>query len=734
MPGDVVGWVSGPTERGTLKLVWSCAITIFACTWTVLHLNLPGREDTSLTVTLRKFKWMFINILFPEFVFSKAVCDLRLALQELRDLDDYLQGDSDTIEWSLLRYGDSRKTHPTWEIAYPDGWCGLLYDLLRLDRPAHLLRQPAENVARKCNPLSRLLRRCIVGSLSVSKHPENAALEMGVRQPMEVLEAEDCGQTIEAERQSDSVHESSSPEGLQQNSSSYHLQDSIGDLRGDDHAPVDGAFLEGDGIEDDGHATNPRYTQFQERDIMSTITQQSKTSTRIIPQQWTVVHSYYAQMGGLVLPGKDHRTGIITASHLTERYGSYKGNSAHPLTNLILGKDDIQDKSKADWLLKSLAVLQITWIIINVIVRHTTGLPISQIEIATMAFAIIAVMIYLANWWKPKDISQPTALQIHGFNIPSLTRRRTLRDKKQSFTQRVLSPIKAIERAERGVPEYIERVANDVLWLEGDIPLLFYLMAGSSFIFGALHCLAWNFEFPTRVELICWRVASLASAVLPVVALAISTILGHLVPSKFPKHRTQPRFWAAYDRSALKGPTSPFLRPHSSDCSDEAPKIFAGRPKQSRNWEKLIADHRKTSPDIFPLTVYELKHSWEENAERARSRKKFLQKPEMLEVWCEYEDIVKRKHPGWIPAAAAGGGAETTCLYQILDVVEKISTKAITSKKRADQVSNLVSITTFILYTAARLIILVLCFTSLRAAPAGLYQDNVWTRFLPRIS
>lgn len=64
---------------------------------------------------------------------------------------------------------------------------------------------------------------------------------------------------------------------------------------------------------------------------------------------------------------------------------------------LVLRKGRIQDKIKADWLLESLAVLHVTWIIINVIIRHTTGLPISQVKIATGAFAIVAGLIYLAN-------------------------------------------------------------------------------------------------------------------------------------------------------------------------------------------------------------------------------------------------------------------------------------------------------------------------------------------------
>ncbi|GAB1314002.1 hypothetical protein MFIFM68171_04212 [Madurella fahalii] len=66
---------------GTLSLVWT---TIFACTWTVLHLNVPGRNESAWRRGLRKTKWITINMLFFEFVFSKAVCDLRLALDELR--------------------------------------------------------------------------------------------------------------------------------------------------------------------------------------------------------------------------------------------------------------------------------------------------------------------------------------------------------------------------------------------------------------------------------------------------------------------------------------------------------------------------------------------------------------------------------------------------------------------------------------------------------------------------
>lgn len=87
MQNSTVGWQAGPTERGTLSLVYSCLITIFACTWTVLHLNVPKVDDGLWKLAFRKAKWMAITILFPEFIFSKAICDLRQALYDLREFD-----------------------------------------------------------------------------------------------------------------------------------------------------------------------------------------------------------------------------------------------------------------------------------------------------------------------------------------------------------------------------------------------------------------------------------------------------------------------------------------------------------------------------------------------------------------------------------------------------------------------------------------------------------------------
>lgn len=36
------GWQPNPDRRGTLGIVESCLFTVFACTWSFQHLNVPG--------------------------------------------------------------------------------------------------------------------------------------------------------------------------------------------------------------------------------------------------------------------------------------------------------------------------------------------------------------------------------------------------------------------------------------------------------------------------------------------------------------------------------------------------------------------------------------------------------------------------------------------------------------------------------------------------------------------
>ncbi|KAG8533767.1 uncharacterized protein KY384_001508 [Bacidia gigantensis] len=66
------GWVSQPDGRGTFDILWSSLFTIFLCTWTSLHLNVPAPKEKYWQQCRRKFRWMLQAIMGPEFVVAFA--------------------------------------------------------------------------------------------------------------------------------------------------------------------------------------------------------------------------------------------------------------------------------------------------------------------------------------------------------------------------------------------------------------------------------------------------------------------------------------------------------------------------------------------------------------------------------------------------------------------------------------------------------------------------------------
>jgi hypothetical protein len=64
-------------------------------------------------------------------------------------------------------------------------------------------------------------------------------------------------------------------------------------------------------------------------------------------------------------------------------------------------KEEIQDRSKTDWLAKTLVLLQTSWFLVQCMARGFSNLPLSELEIVTLAYTIMNVGIYIAWWDKP---------------------------------------------------------------------------------------------------------------------------------------------------------------------------------------------------------------------------------------------------------------------------------------------------------------------------------------------
>ena len=90
----------------------------------------------------------------------------------------------------------------------------------------------------------------------------------------------------------------------------------------------------------------------------------------------------------------------------------------HPLLASDLTHDDIysfampteaeiKDRGKSDWLAKSLVLLQTSWFVMQCIARGIKHLPVTHLEIVTLAYAAMNFVIYAFWWNKPLNVNRP---------------------------------------------------------------------------------------------------------------------------------------------------------------------------------------------------------------------------------------------------------------------------------------------------------------------------------------
>ena len=128
-----------------------------------------------------------------------------------------------------------------------------------------------------------------------------------------------------------------------------------------------------------------------------------------VPVMWNQTHAYYANMGGFRLAVTSELTERSTVPPNTEQLvRAYQDGYIKQLPDL--SADDILDKSKGDFFTKSLAIVQISWLIITLFTRVKKGLAVTQLEVLTVAFALCSTLTYLFWWDKPQDVNTATLI------------------------------------------------------------------------------------------------------------------------------------------------------------------------------------------------------------------------------------------------------------------------------------------------------------------------------------
>jgi hypothetical protein len=79
--------------------------------------------------------------------------------------------------------------------------------------------------------------------------------------------------------------------------------------------------------------------------------------------------------------------------------------------------------------------------------------------------------------------------------------------------------------------DLVDTVGNDKV-----IPLAFGAVVGG-ILFGSLHCLAWNFQFPTRGEALSWKICSILTTSLPIFSILPFVTWHRLTPDWYSRMR-----------------------------------------------------------------------------------------------------------------------------------------------------------------------------------------------------
>ncbi|KAN0091647.1 hypothetical protein V8E51_017494 [Hyaloscypha variabilis] len=271
---------------------------------------------------------------------------------------------------------------------------------------------------------------------------------------------------------------------------------------------------------------------------------------------WSMTHTLFADMGGFVIRrSREGNADINPKIAVTNPNGEavvatepVTIQHLHPDPYHVMAEDiiilrtlgtlsklpyitmeEINDKSKANLFIKAIAVTQILWMIVQILVRTTRKLATSQLEISVLAFSVCAVIIYFLYWQKPKDIMAPyTLILLHAGTFDSTI---PLLWPKEIQEMRYL-PLHATlalsfgfswKGVKPGQPIPNDRSAAEY-YLTAQVTPHDSFAVGFFFgcaTFGGIHIAAWNFHFPTKADLILWRVASIFCTGFPFTSLLV---------------------------------------------------------------------------------------------------------------------------------------------------------------------------------------------------------------------
>jgi hypothetical protein len=189
-------------------------------------------------------------------------------------------------------------------------------------------------------------------------------------------------------------------------------------------------------------------------------------------------------------------------------------------------KAEIEDRSKSDWLAKALVLVQTLWFVMQCIARQLERLPTTELEIVTLAYGAISFGMFIAWWDKPVNVECPIRVSQEspkGYDKQPDDWWGGLldviigeQDKNINLHYKQKVPM-----FYSGEPEHMVVAGADAVTL------------AASAVFGAIHCVAWSFYFPSHTESLLWRISSAAITTVPVPTFVVAVVAYHSLSDKW---------------------------------------------------------------------------------------------------------------------------------------------------------------------------------------------------------
>jgi hypothetical protein len=254
--------------------------------------------------------------------------------------------------------------------------------------------------------------------------------------------------------------------------------------------------------------------------------------------QWSIMHSFYVHMGGfrverelsqarlprtrdeqqrelaMLLGVQEELNTCVPLEYYDQTFTHHAAIiDAIPTGAFFpprLSRDDITELSNAGFVTKGLTCMQASWLLLQCIGRISQRLPVTTLEVTTASFVLFTLVTYAFWWHKPFDtsIQTPVRATLNCKRIGDCFRNNGMDYAEGREIINIIfgARVKTTDRFEPSSKFDICIQAVFIVWCS---------------LFGAVHCLAWNEQFPTPQERLFWRISSLISTItVPCIRLA----------------------------------------------------------------------------------------------------------------------------------------------------------------------------------------------------------------------